>query len=121
MCQKHSYEHPRPHPIRGKVLLVMDDVWSVTVWNDVLSVPVRNASQKQPGSLVLVTTRMEEIARRMEDIARRMGATFYQHRVSPLDMDDAWSLLKKQLPPHREPWCGAQSSEYTSHQKCQTI
>ncbi|XP_066353731.1 disease resistance protein RGA2-like isoform X2 [Miscanthus floridulus] len=76
----------------GRFLLVMDDVWSVTVWNDVLSVPVRNASQKQPGSWVLVTTRME-------DIARQMGATFYQHHVSPLDMDDAWSLLKKQLPP----------------------
>ena len=41
----------------GRFLLVMDDVWSQKVWNDVLSVPVRNASKKQPGSRVLVTTR----------------------------------------------------------------
>ncbi|XP_066360049.1 putative disease resistance protein RGA1 [Miscanthus floridulus] len=41
----------------GRFLLVMDDVWSRKVWNDVLGVPVRNASKKQPGSRVLVTTR----------------------------------------------------------------
>jgi hypothetical protein len=28
-----------------------------------------------------------------------MGASFYQHQVNPLDVEDSWSLLKKQLPP----------------------
>jgi hypothetical protein len=39
----------------GRFLLVMDDVWSQKVWNDMLSVPVRSASKKEPGSRVLVT------------------------------------------------------------------
>ncbi|XP_062182890.1 putative disease resistance protein RGA3 isoform X2 [Phragmites australis] len=76
----------------GKFLLVMDDVWSENAWNDVLNVPIMNASHNQPGSRVLITTRKE-------DLAQRMRASFHQHHVSPLDEEDAWSLLKKQLPP----------------------
>jgi len=34
----------------GRFILVLDDVWSVQAWSQVLSVPVRNASQKQPGN-----------------------------------------------------------------------
>ena len=74
----------------GRFLLVMDDVWSQKVWNDVLSVPVRNASKKQPGSRVLVTTRSAHLPQQMQ-------AALHQHRVRPLGNDDAWSLLKKQL------------------------
>ncbi|CAD6255500.1 unnamed protein product [Miscanthus lutarioriparius] len=76
----------------GRFLLVMDDVWSQKVWNDVLSVPVRNASKKQPGSKVLVTTRSAHLPQQMQ-------APLHQHRVKPLENDDAWSLLKKQLQP----------------------
>jgi len=76
----------------GRFLLVMDDVWSQKVWNDVLSVPVRNASKKQPGSRVLVTTRSAHLPQQMQ-------APLHQHRVKPLENDDAWSLLKKQLQP----------------------
>ncbi|XP_066342298.1 putative disease resistance protein RGA1 [Miscanthus floridulus] len=76
----------------GRFLLVMDDVWSQKVWNDVLSVPVRNASKKQPGSRVLVTTRSAHLPQQMQ-------APLHQHRVNPLENDDAWSLLKKQLQP----------------------
>ncbi|RCV39769.1 hypothetical protein SETIT_8G249300v2 [Setaria italica] len=75
-----------------RFLLVLDDVWSNQAWSHVLSVPVKNASQKQQGNWVLITTRSE-------DLAQRMGASFYQHRVSPLNEEDAWSLLTKQLPP----------------------
>ncbi|XP_066338633.1 putative disease resistance RPP13-like protein 1 [Miscanthus floridulus] len=71
----------------GRFLLVMDDVW-----NDVLYVPVRNASKKQPGSRVLVTTRSAHLPQQMQ-------AALHQHRVRPLGNDDAWSLLKKQLQP----------------------
>ncbi|CAL5010164.1 unnamed protein product [Urochloa decumbens] len=79
----------------GKFLLVMDDVWTEEAWSHALSVPVRRASQKQPGSRILVTTRRE-------DLAMRMGAPFHQHRVRPLGKDDAWFLLKKQLPPYQQ-------------------
>ena len=50
----------------GRFLLVMDDVWSQKVWNDVLSVPVRNASKKRPGSRVLVTTRSAHLPQQMQ-------------------------------------------------------
>jgi hypothetical protein len=76
----------------GRFLLILDDVWSDHSWSHVLSVPIRKASHKQPGSWVLITTRFG-------DLAQRMGASFYQHQVSPLNEEDAWSLLNKQLPP----------------------
>jgi hypothetical protein len=81
----------------GRFLLVLDDMWSEDAWSHVLSVPVRNASQNQSnqsGNWVLITTRFG-------DLAQRMGASFYQHHVKPLDVEDAWSLLKKQLPPNQ--------------------
>ncbi|CAM0149575.1 unnamed protein product [Urochloa decumbens] len=76
----------------SRFLLVMDDVWSDDAWSHVLSVPIRNASKEQPGSRVLVTTRKE-------DLALKMGASLHQHRVRPLEEEDAWSLLTKQLRP----------------------
>ncbi|CAN6373778.1 unnamed protein product [Urochloa humidicola] len=76
----------------SKFILVMDDVWGDIAWDHVLSVPIKNASRKQPGSRVLVTTRFE-------DLAQKMQASLHQHRVRPLDEADAWSLLKKQLCP----------------------
>ncbi|RCV39767.1 hypothetical protein SETIT_8G249100v2 [Setaria italica] len=83
----------------GRFLLVLDDVWCNQAWSHVLSVPVKNASQKQQGNWVLITTRSE-------DLAQRMGTSFYQHRVSPLNEEDAWSLLTKQLPPSPNPVVG---------------
>ncbi|CAL4980117.1 unnamed protein product [Urochloa decumbens] len=77
---------------KDKFLLVMDDVWSMKAWNNVLKVPILNASHKQIGSRVLVTTRLE-------DLAPRMQASYYQHHVRPLNEEDAWSLLNRQLPP----------------------
>ena len=76
----------------GRFLLVLDYMWSNVAWSNVLSVPVRNASKNQHGNWVLITTRLE-------DLALRTGASFYQHHVSPLNEDDAWSLLNKKLQP----------------------
>nr|CAB3502789.1 unnamed protein product [Digitaria exilis] len=75
----------------GRSLIVLDDMWSDQAWSHVLRVPIRNASLKQPGNWVLITTRFG-------DLAQRMGASFYQHHVKPLNDEDAWSLLNKQLP-----------------------
>jgi len=77
---------------KGRFLMVMDDVWSQRAWNDVLSVAVRIAGKKQPGSQILVTTRFVHLP-------QQMRAALHQHRVRPLGNDDAWSLLKKQLQP----------------------
>ncbi|XP_066342361.1 putative disease resistance protein RGA3 [Miscanthus floridulus] len=77
---------------KGRFLMVMDDVWSQRAWNDVLSVAVRIAGKKQPGSQILVTTRFVHLPQPMQ-------AVLHQHRVRPLGNDDAWSLLKKQLQP----------------------
>jgi hypothetical protein len=76
----------------GRFLLILDDMWGDQAWSHVLSVPIRNASHRQSGSRVLITTRFG-------DLAQRMGTSFYQHQVSPLDEEDAWFLLNKQLPP----------------------
>ncbi|KAK3137465.1 hypothetical protein QOZ80_5BG0452600 [Eleusine coracana subsp. coracana] len=74
----------------SKFLLVLDDMWSVRAWESVLGVPVTNASDRQPGSRVLVTTTIENLAPQMHN-------SFYQYHVSPLFGDDAWCLLKNQL------------------------
>ncbi|WVZ48878.1 hypothetical protein U9M48_000273 [Paspalum notatum var. saurae] len=76
----------------GRFLLVLDDVWSKRAWDNVLGVPVRNASRSQPGSRVVVTTRSAHLPQQMQ-------APLHEHRVRPLHQDDAWSLLKKQLQP----------------------
>ncbi|XP_066342314.1 putative disease resistance RPP13-like protein 1 [Miscanthus floridulus] len=89
---KTAIKHAGGDHVEARFLLVMDDLWSQKVWNDVLSVPVRNASKKQPGSRVLVTTRSAHLPQQMQ-------APLHQHRVKPLENDDAWSLLKKQLQP----------------------
>uniref|UniRef100_A0ACD5TGT5 Uncharacterized protein n=1 Tax=Avena sativa TaxID=4498 RepID=A0ACD5TGT5_AVESA len=76
----------------NKFLLVLDDVWSDRAWKEVFRVPVVNAGRRQPGSRVLVTTRNE-------DVVLRMGASSSdQLHVSKLDDEDAWRLLRKQLP-----------------------
>lgn len=73
----------------NKFLLVMDDVWDKEAWESVLRTPVLNAGATQPGSRVLVTSRKVEVV-------RSMGASIL--RVNTLNDEDAWCLLKKQLP-----------------------
>ncbi|KAL6654474.1 hypothetical protein ACP70R_007939 [Stipagrostis hirtigluma subsp. patula] len=74
----------------GKFLLVMDDVWSVGPWVHVLQSPVVQAARNQPRSRVIITTRRKELV-------RDMGATYHPHHVKPINDEDAWSLLRKQL------------------------
>ncbi|CAD6252458.1 unnamed protein product [Miscanthus lutarioriparius] len=82
----------------NKFLLVLDDLWTDGAWKEVLHVPVVSAARKQPGSRVLLTTRNE-------DVTLKMGH-YHSHsdqlHVSKLDDEDAWSLLKKQLPRQRQ-------------------
>ncbi|KAL6653845.1 hypothetical protein ACP70R_008769 [Stipagrostis hirtigluma subsp. patula] len=74
----------------GKFLLVMDDVWSDGPWMHVLQSPVVQAADDQPRSRVIITTRSRELV-------RDMGAIYYPHHVNPINDEDAWSLLRKQL------------------------
>ncbi|XP_037471775.1 putative disease resistance protein RGA3 [Triticum dicoccoides] len=82
---------------KKKFLLVMDDVWNQEAWENVLRTPIPNAADTQPGSRVLVTSRKV-------DVVRSMGASIL--RVDTLNDEDAWCLLKKQLP---QPQVGAGS------------
>lgn len=72
-----------------KLLLIMDDVWCHKAWEDVLQTPLVNATL-QEGSRVIITTRDERIARAMK-------AKQPYHNVDKLGLEDAWSLLKKQV------------------------
>ncbi|VAI26811.1 unnamed protein product [Triticum turgidum subsp. durum] len=67
----------------------MDDVWNQGAWENVLRTPILNATDTQPGSRVLVTSRNI-------DVVRSMGASIL--RVDTQNNEDAWCLLKKQLP-----------------------
>lgn len=69
-----------------RFLLVMDDVWSESVWNKLLRAPLSHGAR---GSRVLVTTRKDQVAHGMK--------TQYLHRVTTLNLEDAWILLKTQV------------------------
>ncbi|CAL4918460.1 unnamed protein product [Urochloa decumbens] len=69
-----------------KFLLVMDDVWSEKVWNELLRVPLSHGAF---GSRVLVTTRNDGVAHGMR--------AQHLHRVDKLQKEDAWILLKNQV------------------------
>ncbi|TVU04002.1 hypothetical protein EJB05_50418 [Eragrostis curvula] len=77
---------------RGKFLVVLDDVWSDGVWTGILRDPIVEAASQQPGSRVIITTRDNKLV-------KKMGIAHRQHHVQPMDEEDAWSLLKKQLLP----------------------
>jgi hypothetical protein len=66
----------------------MDDVWDDQAWERVLKGPFTNALA--PGSRVLVTTRSD-------GVARGMKAEMPYYHINKLDLEDAWSLLKKQV------------------------
>lgn len=70
-----------------KFLLVMDDLWSSSAWEDVLKKPLEKAGAR--GSRVLITTRDENVSRDMKAVV--------QHHVEELGLEDAWSLLKTQV------------------------
>ncbi|GJN38335.1 hypothetical protein PR202_gb27365 [Eleusine coracana subsp. coracana] len=68
-----------------RVLLVLDDVWSSTLWNDLLRAIFSHS--RCGGTVILVTTRNTQVAADME-------AT-HVHKVEKLNTEAAWSLLKK--------------------------
>ncbi|TVU04018.1 hypothetical protein EJB05_50435, partial [Eragrostis curvula] len=78
---------------RGKFLLVLDDDWSDGAWTCLLRDPIVEAARKHPGSRVIITTRNNEFTN------ETVGATHFAYHVQPMSGEDAWSLLKEQLPP----------------------
>ncbi|KAK3143197.1 hypothetical protein QOZ80_4BG0359820 [Eleusine coracana subsp. coracana] len=70
-----------------RVLLVLDDVWSSTLWNDLLRAIFSHS--RCGGTVILVTTRNTQVAADME-------AT-HVHKVEKLNTEAAWSLLKKKV------------------------
>lgn len=70
-----------------KFFLVLDDMWGISVWNNLLKSPFSHGAH---GSRVLITTRHDIVARGMK-------AVHPYHHVGKLDHKEAWSLLKKQV------------------------
>nr|XP_029122806.1 putative disease resistance RPP13-like protein 1 [Elaeis guineensis] len=69
-----------------KFFLVLDDVWSIEVWDEVLKPLLPDAG---PGSRILITTRNTAISKGMD--AERC------HAVQKLSSEDSWSLLCKMV------------------------
>ncbi|MQM21904.1 hypothetical protein Taro_054951 [Colocasia esculenta] len=76
---------------RKKIFLVLDDIWSANVWENILRNPLLCAAA---GSKVLITTRFEAVA-------RQMGAV-HLHRVGQMSTADGWSLLRRKVCTHGE-------------------
>ncbi|XP_047063580.1 disease resistance protein RGA2-like [Lolium rigidum] len=70
-----------------KFFLVLDDMWDISVWNNLLSAPFSHGAA---GSRVLITTRYDAVA-------RGMRAVQPYHHVSKLGHEDGWLLLTKQV------------------------
>ena len=66
------------------LFLVLDDVWSATVWNDFLRRPL---SKGEGSCTILVTTRKESVL-----IGIRRS---YIHQVEKMDENSGWMLLRK--------------------------
>ncbi|XP_042467161.1 putative disease resistance protein RGA3 [Zingiber officinale] len=66
------------------LLLVLDDIWSASVWRDLLRNPILNGSCR---TAILFTTRHE-------DVATDMRADFVHH-VEKMDQDNGWELIRK--------------------------
>ncbi|KAM3372933.1 hypothetical protein ACQJBY_019717 [Aegilops geniculata] len=66
-----------------RFLLVLDDLWSCTVWDDLLRSALYD---NRIGSKILVTSRNGDVAAAMEPT--------HVHRVEKMYPEDAWSLLE---------------------------
>ncbi|XP_058108875.1 putative disease resistance protein RGA3 [Magnolia sinica] len=88
---------PLQHLLRGmlqakRFLLVLDDVWSKDSekWEK-LRLPFQAGA---PGSQIIVTTRIE-------DVARMMGSTDHMHKLAVLSDEDCWLLFRSKALEHR--------------------
>lgn len=69
-----------------RYLIVMDDIWSTNVWDDVH----RLFPDDSNGSRILVTTRELDIALYVDSLRR-------YHEMHLLSVDQSWNLLKKKV------------------------
>ncbi|KAK9938773.1 hypothetical protein M0R45_015494 [Rubus argutus] len=68
-----------------RYLLVLDDVWDITLWEQIrLSFP-----ESLSGSRIMLTTRNEDIA------SCSFGAESHVYRIQPLQEKEAWDLFSK--------------------------
>ncbi|RWW58950.1 hypothetical protein BHE74_00034156 [Ensete ventricosum] len=80
----------RSHLDRKRYLIVLDDVWQVSIWTDISYALLANSCR----SRVVITTRMQEVAS-VADGSRVM-------RVDPLPEEMAWALFCKKAFPREE-------------------
>ncbi|KAG1361135.1 putative disease resistance protein RGA3 [Cocos nucifera] len=68
-----------------RFFIILDDVWEMDVWEDLLRIPFENA--KANGKIVITT--------RDTDVARKMRADI--HYVKKMDNDGGWEMLRKKI------------------------
>ncbi|MQL92588.1 hypothetical protein Taro_025217 [Colocasia esculenta] len=74
-----------------KTFLVLDDIWTADVWEDLLRNPLQGVAA---GSKVLITTRFESVAKRVGSV--------HLHPVTRMTSADGWFLLCKKVFIHGE-------------------
>ncbi|BAT00481.1 Os07g0197300 [Oryza sativa Japonica Group] len=70
-----------------RYLIVIDDVWSISAWEAILS----RLPDNKCNSRIIVTTRIEHVARACRSAS--LEEEYYIHRVKPLQFEDAKKLF----------------------------
>ncbi|XP_052484272.1 putative disease resistance protein RGA3 [Gossypium raimondii] len=70
-----------------KYLLVLDDVWDVEQWNELMR--CLEGVNKNRGNKVIVTTRIEDVALKVETLPNQ------RHQPGKLKYEECWSIIKE--------------------------
>ncbi|KAL3506460.1 hypothetical protein ACH5RR_031842 [Cinchona calisaya] len=72
--------------LRNKYLIIMDDLWDVGAWNDL----VNSFPDDANGSRILITSRQRDVALKIEPNG-------YPHSLRLLSDDESWKLLEEKI------------------------
>ncbi|URE38774.1 disease resistance protein [Musa troglodytarum] len=90
MEYRNLVEALRSHLDRQRYLIVLDDVWQVSIWTDISYALIANSCR----SRIVITTRMQEVA--------SVAGGSRVMRVDPLPEEMAWALFCKKAFPREE-------------------
>ncbi|CAA6666001.1 unnamed protein product [Spirodela intermedia] len=95
-----------------KIFLVLDDVWTTEVWEELLRVPLQGAAV---GTRVLITTRHESVA-------RQMGVS-YLHPAESMSDSEAFFFLYNMVPRNgeEEQWGTLQDVGFKIAERCKGV
>ncbi|KAL0356233.1 UNVERIFIED_CONTAM: putative late blight resistance proteinR1A-10 [Sesamum radiatum] len=88
-----------------RYLIVLDDLWSAEIWNDLKFFFPNNR-----GSRILVTTRLHDVAASLN--------SHYKHTINPLNMENSWILLCEKV--FAKKYCPSPILEYVGKEIAQS-